>query len=363
MAQVQTALVPQKGTRNNSQSIIRVPAGAPDTVEWWAVQYLQHEATTGESSRRVQGRDLGLFVSFMMEEEGRADRIAWSPRLSKAFQERLRKEKVTRKRAGGEVVERRRSDRTINRILAHLKTFSKWVHRLRPFPLGDPMAKIKLAPLGTGLEVERALTQSEKRKMLDAADLMVEIGGRSKDRSRHRGGDRPKRKGYRALRNRAIVYALVETGMRRAAARNLDLSDVDFKRGVLKVLEKGGVIHGYAISREGLQAIRDYVEQERPRDAEKWRSPALFLTPENNPLGDGRMNVKIVNEVWNEAAKLAGVEGKTPHSARHAMGKLIMERTGNVAAVQRQLGHRNAVYSMQYSRITSEELRDVLNNG
>jgi site-specific recombinase XerC len=42
------------------------------------------------------------------------------------------------------------------------------------------------------------------------------------------------------------------------------------------------------------------------------------------------------------------------------MGRHIMEKTGNVAAVQRQLGHRNPAYSMQYSRITSKELKDVL---
>lgn len=298
----------------------------------------------------------------MEEEEGRLDRLVWSPRLSKDFQQHLRREKVSRKGADGEVVERRRSDRTINRILAHLKTFSKWVHKLRPFPLGDPMEKIKLQPLGIGLEVERALTTSERRKILDAADLLVEIGGRSKDRSRYRGVERPKRKGYRALRNRAIIYALVETGMRRAAARNLDLKEVDFKKRIVRVVEKGGVEHSYQISLEGLQAIRDYVDRERPQDDEKWRSPALFLTPASNPLGDGRLNVKIVNEVWNEVAALAGVENKTPHSARHAMGKHIMEKTGNVAAVQRQLGHRNAVYSMQYSRITADELCEVIND-
>jgi site-specific recombinase XerC len=44
------------------------------------------------------------------------------------------------------------------------------------------------------------------------------------------------------------------------------------------------------------------------------------------------------------------------------MGKHIMQKTGNIAAVQRQLGHKNAAYSMQYSRITSEELCDVLND-
>ena len=38
------------------------------------------------------------------------------------------------------------------------------------------------------------------------------------------------------------------------------------------------------------------------------------------------------------------------------MGKHIIEKTGNIAAVQRQLGHKNVAYSMQYSRITAEEL-------
>ena len=34
---------------------------------------------------------------------------------------------------------RRWSDRSGNRVMAHLKTFAKWVHKLKPFPLGNPM--------------------------------------------------------------------------------------------------------------------------------------------------------------------------------------------------------------------------------
>ena len=37
-----------------------------------------------------------------------------------------------------------------------------------------------------------------------------------------------------------------------------------------------------------------------------------------------------------------------------------MEETGNVEAGQRQLGHRNAAYSLQYSRITEEELEEAI---
>src|SRR4051812_24565823 len=119
-------------------------------------------------------------------------------------------------------------------------------------------------------------------------------------------------------------------------------------------------LNAYQISHEGLRAIQDYLDSERPRDDEKWHSPALYLSPSSNPHGTGRLSVQIVNDVWNEVAGIAGVVGKTPHSARHGMGKYIMEKTGNIAAVQRQLGHRNAVYSMQYSRITADELSHVI---
>ena len=42
------------------------------------------------------------------------------------------------------------------------------------------MEKIKTAPLGTGPEVERALTPAERRKILDAADYLPVVGGCSK---------------------------------------------------------------------------------------------------------------------------------------------------------------------------------------
>jgi integrase len=224
------------------------------------------------------------------------------------------------------------------------------------------MEKISLISVGNSLEIERALTPSERRKLLDAADLLLKVGGRSKDRSRYRNADRPTHKNYRPLRNRAMIYTLIETGMRRAAVTNLHLSSVNWKEQKLGVEEKGGKTHEYAISKEGIQAIRDYVEKERPVDAAYWKSPALFLSAASNPRAGERLSVRTVNEVWDEVCKLADVEGRTPHSARHAMGKHIIEKTGNIAAVQRQLGHKNAAYSMQYARITGSELRDVIDD-
>jgi site-specific recombinase XerD len=56
------------------------------------------------------------------------------------------------------------------------------------------------------------------------------------------------------------------------------------------------------------------------------------------------------------------VIGKSPHAALHAMGRHVIDKTGNIAAVQRQLGHKNVAYSVQYARVSNKEMRDVLNN-
>jgi site-specific recombinase XerD len=148
--------------------------------------------------------------------------------------------------------------------------------------------------------------------------------------------------------------------MRRAGAVNIILDDIDFKKQIITTREKGGQVHTYHVSREGLAAIRDYLEKERPQDYKKCKSDTLFLTSNTIRRGTGNITAWIVNSIWNEVCQAAGVKGRTPHSARHAMGRHIVEKTGNVAAVQRQLGHKNAAYSMQYARITSQELKDIL---
>ena len=50
----------------------------------------------------------------------------------------------------------------------------------------NPMAKIKLAATTSLLSIDRAITPTERRRLLDSADLLRETGGRSKDRHRHR---------------------------------------------------------------------------------------------------------------------------------------------------------------------------------
>jgi site-specific recombinase XerD len=347
--------VPQNTTQNVDEGWRLLRTGPADGLAWWAEHYFRLAVTTTPASQQVQHRDLALFLRYMRGEEGSDLRMAWTPRLSRAFHHYLQ-------HTLDEEGYRHWSDATIIRILAHLKTFASWIHTLRPFPLGHPMAHLKLPVLGSRLQVERALTLAERRRLLDAADLLLAIGGRSKDRKRYRTGERPVRKGYRPYRNRAIVYTLIETGMRRAAVTKLDVESLDEGHRLLTVAEKGGYTHTYAISREGWDAIHEYLTHERDRDVAHWQSPALFLAASTVACGTGRLAALAINDIWQTVCRTAGVRGKTPHSARHAMGQHIMAKTGNIAAVQRQLGHRHAVYAMQYARVSREQLGHVLDD-
>lgn len=127
------AKIDQNTTANNSKSrdsLIAMPEVVPDGLRDWAAWFFQHAVTTKTNSQREQTRDL-------------------------------------------------------NRVIAHLKPFAKWVHSLRPFPLGNPMAKIKTISVTNALEIERALKPSERRRILDVADFLLQTGGRSKSRRRY----------------------------------------------------------------------------------------------------------------------------------------------------------------------------------
>src|SRR5512133_2512935 len=99
--------------------------GLPDTISAWAERYFATEVTTGERSRKEQARDFRLFISFLRTEIGSEERERWTPRVSREFVDYLRSQVHE---DGG----RRFADRTVNRVIAHLKTFAKWVNSRSP---------------------------------------------------------------------------------------------------------------------------------------------------------------------------------------------------------------------------------------
>jgi hypothetical protein len=66
----------QNTTRNNDRSVVSVPAAGADSLAWLVAQYFQHGVTTSPASQQVQHRDLGLFLRYLVAEEGTDQRLA-----------------------------------------------------------------------------------------------------------------------------------------------------------------------------------------------------------------------------------------------------------------------------------------------
>ena len=343
---------PQVTIGKKTTSLTALPQTFPDTLSWWREQFFALYVTTAPASQQKQWRHIETFIQFMREQNGEERRALWTPRLSRDFFQALKIKPDGTPRATD----------TINNGLNHVRAFAKWIHHIKPFPLGDPMLKVKnvrsIRHWGS-----RALKPAERNRLLDAADYLPLSWGKSKDRHRY-GVDpkqRPMRKTARPYRNRAIIYTLIETGMRRAAITHIEVDSVHFDEGIIEVIEKGDLEASYTITKAGLRAIADYLKHERPRDAESWGSPLLFLPAKQKTQSSGRLTPLNVNVIWNQIARLAQLpKGRTPHSARHAVGVDIMKKTKNPKAVAAQLNHVSVTSSLSYMGVSKNELREIM---
>jgi hypothetical protein len=105
----------QNTIRNDAVALVPGSAEVSEHVTWWVEQYFQVAVTTSPASQRVQRRDLGVFLRYLVAETGTDQRLAWTPRLARAFQDHLQQTLTTQG-------QRAWSDKTVIRMLAHLKT-------------------------------------------------------------------------------------------------------------------------------------------------------------------------------------------------------------------------------------------------
>jgi integrase len=119
----------------------------------------------------------------------------------------------------------------VNNHLASLSAFTTRVHAQAPglFPAGDPakgIREVRLPPLEP-----RALSEAQVRSLKNVCDRLErfhELRGREWKR---RDRDTPGHARGRPARDRAIVFVLLSTGLKREELVLLDLSQVSQPRG------------------------------------------------------------------------------------------------------------------------------------
>lgn len=260
---------------------------------------------------------------------------------------------------------------TINNHLASLSGFTSWVRSLVPELLSNDDPCRGVSELGLPPLEPRALTDRQVRSLKNICDRLPKL---YQLKGRHwQGGEIPVHRLRRPWRDRAMIFFLLSTGLRREELVNLNLEQLSpnepkelrkaRKAKIEKVKGKGKTERHVFLSSDAREALADYLEKERGFDSEEG-STRLFLSargiPEWKP--DGRMTPRSINFIMERIGQLHDREFPDrpispfqTHELRHTFGYRLAESTNkDPYELERRLGHRSQRYIQRYTNPPEE---------
>jgi site-specific recombinase XerD len=98
--------------------------------------------------------------------------------------------------------------------------------------------------------------------------------------------------------------------------------------------------------------LRIYIRLSRPKLLLKGPSPYLFLTKTGDP-----MTPRNLRDIWDAACNRIGVEDSSPHSSRHMVGDLVLNKLALGAKFTKDILHHRSIGSQAV--YTLSDLHDV----
>ncbi len=159
------------------------------------------------------------------------------------------------------------------------------------------------------------------------------------------------------LRDYAIILLLVQTGIRVSELVNLDIQDVDFKRKRIRVIRKGQKQDYVLLNDEVVDAIQDYIENERFNKDDV--QDALFLSSRSQ--NNTRLCVRSVQNIVKKFGSVTKNIKVSPHTLRRTFGTKLYEICGDDFLVAHALGHENLQSLRNYITIGSARESTIRN--
>jgi integrase/recombinase XerD len=221
-----------------------------------------------------------------------------------------------------------------------MRSFFKWANR--DLGTGRPDAPIKM-PRWENKEIA-ALNKGEVEALLKACDYAIVFPGT--------------RKAYRlrkpdALRNRAIILTLLETGVRVGELTRLRVGDVNLENGEVFVRPfHVGKTHSRTtyLGKSGRKAVWRYLagRQDYRQD------DPLFVTNEGRPMTRQR-----VLALLNRLGESAGVKSVHPHRFRHTCAIEYLRNGGDIFTLKALLGHKRMNMVDRYLEIARADVQNA----
>src|SRR5690625_1400931 len=161
------------------------------------------------------------------------------------------------------------------------------------------------------------------------------------------------------IRDYAILENLYATGMRVSELITMEMDDLFFEAGFLRVIGKGNKERLIPVGQIAQKAIEHYLTLSRPEFLQKKNEDQsenkLFLNQRGRPLS--RMSI------WNivkKYAEKAGIEKNVyPHIFRHSFATHLLEGGAGLRAVQEMLGHSSINTTEIYTHVDRTLLHQI----
>lgn len=160
------------------------------------------------------------------------------------------------------------------------------------------------------------------------------------------------------VRDLALLTLMLGTGIRVSECVGLDLDDIDFKNGGIRIHRKGGKEVTVYFGSEVEDALLDYLEERELIIPQEGHEKALFLS-----LQKKRIAVRSVENLVKKYSRLVTPLKKiTPHKLRSTYGTSLYKETGDIYLVADVLGHSDVnTTKKHYAALEDERRRSARN--
>jgi len=170
----------------------------------------------------------------------------------------------------------------------------------------------------------------------------------------------PKGSKPRDFRDRAMFELLYATGLRVSELCGLELSAVERRLGVLKVIGKGNKQRLVPFGEPAGAALDCYLASGRPQLLKGRASRFLFVTGRGSAR-DSAMTRQTFWSLLRRHGRSAGIFRRlTPHVVRHSFATHLVEGGADLRSVQIMLGHADISTTQVYTHVARRRLREVI---
>jgi site-specific recombinase XerD len=158
-------------------------------------------------------------------------------------------------------------------------------------------------------------------------------------------------------RDIAILSLFLGCGIRVNELSNLRLRDLDFEQNLISVIRKGGKDDTVAVVPEAMEDVMNYLEIRNGRyNAKNEDYDYVFICRTNNsPSPLSNRTIESLVKKYTKAYKHN--KSMSPHKLRHTYATNLMEETGDIHLLMRQLGHTSTTTAALYSNPEQEKAK------